>query len=249
MASVAEGFVGSFTLGSGQFCTKPGLLLAPAGSNAAEHVARALEVASPRPLMLTERIAKSVNEDLAELQSTGADLVAYVPAEGSGWAAPAAVLSAPIDALEPGSRLLEECFGAVALVCEYQDGDQLARTIRHLQGALAGAVITAGPEDPHGHTVHQLLEPKVGRVVVDAWPTGVAFNWAQQHGGPWPSTCNPATTSVGAAGLDRFVRPVAYQGTPDHWLPAEAQEANPYGIPRRVDGQLVQASSAGSAER
>ena len=249
MASVAEGFVGSFTLGSGQFCTKPGLLLAPAGSNAAEHVARALEVASPRPLMLTERIAQSVNAGLAELQSTGADLVAHVPAEGTGWAAPAAVLSAPIDALEPGSRLLAECFGAVAVVCEYQDGDQLARTIRHLQGALAASVITGGPDDPHGRTVHQLLESKVGRVVVDAWPTGVAFNWAQQHGGPWPSTSNPATTSVGAAGLDRFVRPLAYQGTPDRWLPAEAQEANPYGIPRRVDGHLAQTRGADSEER
>ncbi len=249
MASVAEGFVGSFTLGSGQFCTKPGLLLAPAGSGAAEHVARALEVASPRPLMLTERIATSVSEDLAALQMTGAELVAHVGAEGTGWAAPAAVLSAPIDALEPGSRLLEECFGALALVCEYQDPDQLARTIGHLQGALAASVITAGPDDPHGHAIHQLLEPKVGRVVVDSWPTGVAFNWAQQHGGPWPSTSNPATTSVGAAGLDRFVRPVAYQGTPDHWLPAEAQQANPYGIPRRVDGHLVRASSPRSGER
>ena len=110
-------------------------------------------------------------------------------------------------------------------------------------------MITAGPEDPHGQAVQEMLVPKVGRVVVDGWPTGVAFNWAQQHGGPWPSTSNPAITSVGAAGLDRFVRPVTYQGAPDQWLPSEAQEANPYGIPRRVDGRLVPAHRPGSVGR
>jgi NADP-dependent aldehyde dehydrogenase len=78
----------------------------------------------------------------------------------------------------------------------------------------------------------------VGRVTVDDWPTGVAWTWAQQHGGPWPSTTDPRTTSVGAAALDRFVRPVTYQSVADAWLPPALRAANPWRLPRRVDGVL-----------
>ena len=80
------------------------------------------------------------------------------------------------------------------------------------------------------------LAGQVGRVTVDEWPTGVAWTWAQQHGGPWPATSRPESTSVGAAALDRWVRPVAYQGVAEEWLPAAGRAANPWGVPQRVDG-------------
>jgi NADP-dependent aldehyde dehydrogenase len=82
------------------------------------------------------------------------------------------------------------------------------------------------------------LAPLVGRVTVDEWPTGVAWTWAQQHGGPWPATSAPAATSVGATALDRFTRPVAYQGVPDAALPEPLRQENPWALPRRVDGLL-----------
>jgi NADP-dependent aldehyde dehydrogenase len=75
--------------------------------------------------------------------------------------------------------------------------------------------------------------------VVNGWPTGVAVGWAQQHGGPWPATSSPAHTSVGAAALDRFTRPVAYQDVPDGALPPALREGNPWRLPRRVDGILA----------
>jgi NADP-dependent aldehyde dehydrogenase len=81
--------------------------------------------------------------------------------------------------------------------------------------------------------------PLAGRVTVGDWPTGVAWTWAQQHGGPWPSTSEPTATSVGAAALDRFTRPVAYQRVPDAVLPPALREGNPWGVPRRVDGTWV----------
>ena len=148
-----------------------------------------------------------------------------------------AVLAAPASALVPGSRLLEETFGAVALVVEYDGAPELADVLGRLQGSLAASVITGGADDDQAAQVIALLSGKVGRVAVDEWPTGVAFTWAQQHGGPWPSTSSPASTSVGAAGLSRFVRPVAYQSAHDGWLPPEARAANPWGLPRRVNGR------------
>jgi NADP-dependent aldehyde dehydrogenase len=243
MAEIAAGFVASFTLGSGQFCTKPGLLLAPSGSRAAAAVAGALQQAAPRPLMLTEAVAAAVPVAVDALVAAGASVVATVPGPASGWTAPAVVLEAPVDALHHGSRLLEECFGAVVVVTEYGDTRQFESAVEQLHGALAGSVMTAGGPDVSddadaAHAV-RLLATKVGRVAVDDWPTGVAYTWAQQHGGPWPATSAPAATSVGAAALDRFVRPVTYQSAPDGWLPVPLRAANPWSVPRRIDGALA----------
>ncbi|WP_148573588.1 aldehyde dehydrogenase family protein [Nocardioides caldifontis] len=246
MATVAEGFVGSFTLGNGQFCTKPGLMLAPAGTGAAEAVGEALRAAAPSPVMLTQGIAESVTAGIGQLEDAGAEVVARVDPSGEGWSAPAAVLRAGTSALKPGSRLLEECFGAVALVCEYSSDEELREALSTLQSSLAASVITGGADDQEAAALVDGLSQKVGRVVVDGWPTGVAFTWAQQHGGPWPSTSVPSATSVGAAGLERFVRPVTYQSAHDGLLPPEARADDPWALPRRVDGRLVPAGEPGS---
>jgi NADP-dependent aldehyde dehydrogenase len=237
--TLAAGFVGSFTLGSGQFCTKPGLLLAPAGADVAQVVADALRAASPSPHMLTEPIASAVRTGIVALCEAGAKIVAEVDAPVQGWAAPAVVLEAPLSALRAGSRLTEECFGPVALVVEYDGPVELAHAVEQLQGSLAGSVMTGSTSaDPDAAFAIELLAGKVGRVAVNEWPTGVAYTWAQQHGGPWPSTSVPSATSVGAAALDRFTRPVTYQSTAEAWLPPALREDNPWRVPRRVDGSL-----------
>ena len=237
---VARGFVGSFTLGSGQYCTKPGLMLVPRGHDAASVVAAALLEAVPRPRMLTEAIAGSVRTTLAELEEAGATNVVTVPGGRDGWSAPAAVLSAPVAALLPGSQLLEECFGAVALVVEYADEEELRSALDALHGSLVGTVVTGGDkDDPDARWLVELLSNQVGRVTVGDWPTGVACSWAQHHGGPWPATTDAGATSVGAAALDRFVRPVTYQSVQDAWLPPPGRADNPWHLPRRIDGRLV----------
>jgi NADP-dependent aldehyde dehydrogenase len=162
-----------------------------------------------------------------------------VPGTGVGWSVDATVLRAPMIALQPGSRLLEECFGPVVVVVEYAEVGELDSALATLQGSLAASVITGGDDDPDAGRIVSRLAGSVGRVTVDDWPTGVAYSWAQQHGGPWPATSNPAATSVGAAALNRFVRPITFQSVPDAWLPAEAQAANPWGVPRRVDGVVT----------
>ncbi len=194
MEEIAEGFVGSFTLGSGQFCTKPGLVFAPAGAAVADAIGRALRQASPEPIMLTAAIAKSTAEALEELKFAGARVVELVEPSVAGWCAPAAVLEAPIEALQDGSRLLGECFGAVAVVVEYSDAVELAAAVDRLQGSLAASVFTSDENDPEAAAHLALLLPKVGRLCANNWPTGVAYTWAQQHGGPWPSTSFWVTT-------------------------------------------------------
>ena len=236
---IAAGFVGSFTLGTGQFCTKPGLLLAPAGHDVPARVRAALETARPAGWLLTEGIAAACGTGIAELVGAGAEVLGRVPGPAEGWSADATVMVVPVSALKPGSRLLEECFGPVALVTEYADAHELTEVLDVLQGALAASVMSAGHEDPETPGLVAALTQLAGRVAVDDWPTGVAFTWAQQHGGPWPATTFPSATSVGAAALDRFTRPVTWQSAPAQALPPALQEDNPWRLPRRVDGRLI----------
>ncbi|MBW9207574.1 aldehyde dehydrogenase family protein [Mumia sp. zg.B17] len=239
LGEIASGFVGSFTLGTGQFCTKPGLLLAPRGSRAAEAVASALRETAPRGWALTQGIADAARTGVGELVDAGAEVVAEIAGPDDGWSVSSTVLSVPLDALQPGSRLLEECFGPVALVAEYDDETALTRTVGALQGTLAATVVADGDSDPDLPGVLAELTSKAGRVTVGDFPTGVAYTWAQHHGGPWPATSDPTATSVGAGALSRFTRPVTYQSVPDAALPAPLRESNPWGIPRRVDGRLM----------
>ncbi|HEX6360989.1 aldehyde dehydrogenase family protein [Actinophytocola sp.] len=231
-SSLATGFVESFTRGTGQYCTKPGLLFAPAGSDMATQVTEALRGLAPSAWLLTSQIADAAVEGVGELVAAGGTIAGQVPAPESGWTAPATVLTVPIEKLTSGSRLLEECFGPVAIVTEYRDRAELEAALDELQGTLAAAVM-AGDADPDVPWLVDRLSKLAGRVTVNDWPTGVAVSGAQHHGGPWPSTTNPATTSVGAAALTRFTRPVAYQNVPEAALPPALQESNPWHLPRR----------------
>jgi NADP-dependent aldehyde dehydrogenase len=216
------------------------VLLAPAGHEVAEAVARALEDAAPAPVMLTSTIAEHATAGVSALTDAGASVVGRVPARSSGWSTDAVVLRAPATALTPGSPVLAECFGPVAVVVEYDDTAHLHELLGRLSGSLAATVVTDRTDhDPDAEGLVALLAGQVGRVTIDDWPTGVAWTWAQQHGGPWPATSRPESTSVGAAALARWVRPVTYQSTPEAWLPPAAREANPWGVPQRRDGRWV----------
>jgi NADP-dependent aldehyde dehydrogenase len=119
--------------------------------------------------MLSKGIAASVRRGLDALVQAGASIVESAPARGGGWSAPAAVLTAPIMALHAGSPLLEECFGAVAVVVEYGDQEQVLSALGVLQGSLAGTVFAADGTDPDAEAVTQSLSRTVGRVMVNDW--------------------------------------------------------------------------------
>ena len=237
--TIASGFVSCYTNSAGQYCSKPGIVFAPAGSQIADRVASRLRIADPHPVMLTRAIADSVRNGLDELLRAGARTVLELNKGGPGWSAPAALVEAPISAVRRGSRVLEECFGAVAIVTEYTTDRELHDAVRALQPALVAAIwASRGGCDEDVPGVMGILSDKVGRIVLNGWTTGAPHSWAQHHGGPWPATSNAVATSIGAAALHRFVRPLAYQAVRDDWLPEGARRNNPWSVTRRVNGVI-----------
>jgi NADP-dependent aldehyde dehydrogenase len=234
---IARGFVGSYTMGSGQFCTKPGLLLLPAGHGLADHLAAESAAVALGPLLsarIRDAFAQGVSDLLARPGTRPLTGHSTSTVDSQGYAVPPALVA--LDAREVLRDGLQECFGPAAVVVEYASVAELDELLEALPGSLT-ATLHAQP-DAEPELARDLLERlgrRAGRVIFDGWPTGVAVAWAQHHGGPWPAT-NSAHTSVGMTAVRRFQRPVAYQNVPDALLPDALREANPAGLPRRVDG-------------
>ena len=233
--SIAQGFVDSFTLGAGQFCTKPGLILVPAKHGFVASIAEAVSRVPAAPL-LTAGIAAAFARGIGELDPHGA---AASSDSVAGYQVTPRAIAVDLDQLTPGSRLLEECFGPVALVVEYDDPAAALAALDRLQPSLTASVFTGGEADTDADLAVLQLTRRVGRVAVNTWPTGVATSWSQQHGGPWPATSRPEATSVGGDGLARFVRPVSLQNATSIQLPLMLQPQNPWKLPRRLNGRLV----------
>lgn len=237
-AEIARGFVGSFTLGGGQFCTKPGLLFLPSGHGLTAELTGALSGVT-EPALLNARIRDAYADGVRALAAVpGVTELSGGAATGAGYAAHPALLSVSSAGLvEHAGTLLTECFGPVSLIVEYDGADDLLRALAAVPGSLTGTV-HGEPDEPGGLPAVLLaaLGGRAGRVIWNGWPTGVAVCWAMQHGGPWPATTAALHTSVGVTAMRRFLRPVAYQDVPDGLLPPELADANPLGLPRRVNG-------------
>jgi NADP-dependent aldehyde dehydrogenase len=240
---LAAGLVASFTLGGGQFCTKPGVVFVPRGFAQATSLAERVDPLA-RPTLLTERITDAFGETLQRLLSVeGVELVAGGvpgvpgPASAQGGAPAPTVLQASIGTFaEHSDALLEECFGPLTLLVEYGSLDEVVGAIGAVAGSLT-ATVHSEPIDDIRSLVERLAE-LAGRVLFDGWPTGVAVTWGQHHGGPWPAT-NTQHTSVGATAIRRFLRPIAYQNAPLSALPDDLTDAGLARIPHRRNGELI----------
>ncbi|MHC5794714.1 aldehyde dehydrogenase (NADP(+)) [Lacisediminihabitans sp. FW035] len=234
-SELASGLAGSFTLGAGQFCTKPGVVFVPSGAGFEEAVGAATGVDAPA-VLLTEAIRVGFPRGLAALATVpGVRVIAGTPEQRAGEAT-AVVLATSVPAVLANPEvLLEECFGPVTLLIAYDTDDQLLAAIAAVPGSLTATVQAGDGEDIRA--LIPALQAKSGRLLFSGWPTGVAVNWAQHHGGPYPATTS-LHSSVGASAVRRFLRPVAFQTAPASVLPPALQEHNPLGIPRRVDGVL-----------
>ena len=234
-AELVSGFVGSFTLGTGQFCTKPGLLFLPAGHGLGPALSAAVEAAAAGPL-LNARIAGQLEKGLAGLaEHPGVSETAtgeQAPAQGS-WASPRLFTTTTAELRADPDGLTAEHFGPAALIVEYTDPADLLAALGAVEGSLTATVQAEPGDDFPLSELLEVLGERAGRVIYNGWPTGVAVSWAMNHGGPWPSTTNSAHTSVGATAIRRWLRPVSYQSVPDGLLPPALQEANPWGIPQR----------------
>ncbi|MGH3582420.1 MAG: aldehyde dehydrogenase (NADP(+)) [Mycobacterium sp.] len=241
---IAKGFVDSFTLGAGQFCTKPGLLLVPRDSALVDRIA-ALVAEVPAARLLTTKIAEGFRSRLkdvigvegvdvlvegGEQLDDGADVPSFRPT----------LLRTSAEALlDRAEVLLEETFGPTALIVEYGAAEEVHEVLTQLDGALTVTVHT--PEKPDAAEREQLRHlvrlaaVRAGRLVFNGWPTGVAVTPAQTHGGPYPATTAVAHTSVGTAAIRRFLRPIAFQDAPAELLPDQLHDTNPMWLPRTTN--------------
>lgn len=231
-AEIVSGFVDSFTLGAGQFCTKPGLLFLPRGHGLEPQLTAAVEATQPGQL-LTESIHahhQQIRKQLVALPN-----VAVLASAGHGPnheedSVVPQVLSTTVDAVKDNADgFLVECFGPTSLVIEYDDVSDVLALLPLLPGNLT-ATVHAEEDDPLAPTLLRALRDNAGRLVWNGWPTGVSVSPAQHHGGPYPATSNAAYTSVGLPALRRFQRPVTYQNCPDSLLPPALRDDNPLGL-------------------
>lgn len=235
-AEIVESFTASFLAGAGQFCTKPGVVFVAEGSEVVERLTR-LDLPAPVEL-LNDRVTHG-HQSVREALEAKPSLDVLVTAAPGPSAFPAARLlkTTVEDVFEDFDGMVVECFGPTALIVTYSDERQLLEVARRLHGQLT-ATIVAEDDDALAPQLAALLARKVGRLLWNQWPTGVSVTYAQQHGGPFPATTAPGTTSVGAAALQRFVRPVAYQGFPQHLLPDELRDRPTTLMVRRINGEL-----------
>ena len=234
--ALAQGLVASFTLGVGQFCTKPGVVFVPAGSGFDELLARLVPGASGGPL-LTDRITAAFPSGLAHLEADpSVSVVAGSAEQAEGTAQPVVLRTDAAAVADRPETLLEECFGPVTLLVEYADDAALQRALDAVPGSLTATL--HAEDDDAVDDVLEVLQRKAGRVLFAGWPTGVAVTWSQQHGGPWPATTS-LHTSVGATAIRRFLRPIVFQDAPQRLLPPVLRDDALRSLPHRRNGILT----------
>jgi NADP-dependent aldehyde dehydrogenase len=237
--TLAGQYIASMTSSSGQMCTSPGLLFVPAGEDGDRLVGAVARAVSGQAgqTMLTQGIASAWENGVGALSAA-----AEVELIGKGQHGPTANAPAPavfgtdIDAFTSNPVLQDEIFGAASLIVRYKGADDLAEAASRIEGQLTASVLLDEDDYPLASELLPTLERKVGRIIVNGWPTGVEVGHAMVHGGPFPATSDGRTTSVGSLAIDRFLRPVCYQDVPEALLPEALTDANPLKLPRSLDG-------------
>jgi len=239
--AIADGLAASVTLGVGQFCTNPGVVIGVA-SDAFDRFVRRLDATireAPAGTMLYPALLDSYEAGLRRLGAVAGTTTVRSSAAGEGPCARPALTDTTADTFLRHRELAEEVFGPSTVVVRCGSSDELHTVARSLEGQLTATIHgTAADLVDHARLV-AILEEKAGRLIVNGFPTGVEVCPSMQHGGPYPATTDSRSTSVGTAAIHRFARPVAYQNFPQSALPPELQDPNPRGLWRLVDGAMT----------
>ncbi|WP_433680294.1 aldehyde dehydrogenase (NADP(+)) [Nocardia sp. CA-119907] len=230
---IAEGLLTAVSSSAGQLCTKPGLVAVPEGSPVPAELARTAPV--PTGEMLNDAIAAGFARAVEQVRSHPE--VRVLAGGGPGEALLLATTARTV--LADRDALMHEMFGPATLLVSYRDTAELLALARSVHGELTVSVFGDHADD----TTRALLAAAAGtagRVLWNAWPTGLSVTYAQQHGGPYPASTAPSATSVGTAAIMRFLRPVAFQSVPEELLPPQLRTENPLGVPRSVNGARAQ---------
>lgn len=239
---IAPDFVAALTLGAGQFCTNPGLILAIDGPELDAFVAAAGQAvsAAPASVMLTPGICKAFSHGVQALADAPeiTTVARGQTGEAHSHTGQAALFSVAGKDFLANPHLHEEVFGAASIVVRCADQAELQAVIDALEGQLTIAIHMDEPDHGIAGALLPALELKAGRILINGFGTGVEVANAMVHGGPFPATSDARTTSVGTLAIARFLRPVSYQNLPEALLPAELKTDNPLGLARRVDGKV-----------
>lgn len=241
-AKIAEGLKGSFTLGVGQFCTKPGLVFTIEGADLEtfrQTFIPGVEAAAPGT-MLHPGICEAFHGGLAHVTKTpGVTLLAaskQTASQAQTQAQPIALQTSGENFLKH-PQLAEEVFGPFTLIVTVKNLPELCAIAKTLEGQLTATIHGTADDLADATGLLETLERKAGRLIYNGFPTGVEVCPSMQHGGPYPATTDSRFTSVGTASIARWVRPVSYQSFPQDRLPDELKDTNPLKIRRIVDGQ------------
>jgi alpha-ketoglutaric semialdehyde dehydrogenase len=242
-AALGTAFVGSLTMGAGQFCTNPGLILAIEGEGLDAFVASATGTLTEADsgTMLTTGIHAAYEKGTQTLAgSAGVETLARGK-DGNGVTRGQAVLfSTTAEQFLADKALGHEVFGASAIIVRCRDEAELRGVLAGAEGQLTATLHMDAGDEPLAGRLLPVLERKVGRILANGWPTGVEVTHAMVHGGPFPATSDARTTSVGSLAIDRFLRPVSYQNLAQSVLPADLRDdALTDGAPRLIDGTLT----------
>ncbi|MFA3919452.1 aldehyde dehydrogenase (NADP(+)) [Ruegeria hyattellae] len=242
---IAETFVGAAVMGAGQFCTSPGLLIALKGEGTDQFVAKASEAiaAQAAQTMLTPAISGSYKSGNAQRSDDANVELMAKSADVAANANQAQVYLFKVSGANflADESLQHEIFGPSTLLIECTDEAELVQVAKSFYGHLTAAVHVADADDALTARIVPIINDKVGRLLFNGYGTGVEVCGSMSHGGPYPASTNVQTTSVGERAIDRFLRPISYQNTPDRFLPPELQNANPLGVMRLVDGKWTDA--------
>ena len=236
---------GSITMGVGQFCTNPGLILALEGDSLDTFMGELGQSLSgiDGGVMLSDKIANSFYSELeSALNQKGVKVETRAEKSNDPNRGRPTLASVSGDTFLDNPKLGEEIFGPYSLVVKCKDITELCEILQILDGQLTGSIIGDESEFSSFKSAIDLMENKVGRIIFNGVPTGVEVCPSMQHGGPYPASSDSRFTSVGTAAIKRFVRPVAYQSWPDEQLPDELKNENPLDIWRMVDHQWLKDS-------
>lgn len=238
-AALGTAFVGSLTMGAGQFCTNPGLLLAIEGEglDAFVEATRTALTDAPAATMLTQGIHAAYSRGAEALAGHNAVETIARGKVGEGVAqGQANFFATTADAFLADAALGHEVFGASSLLVRCRDEVEVMAVLRAAEGQLTATLHMDEADMDFAAKLVPLLERKAGRILANGWPTGVEVAHAMVHGGPFPATSDGRTTSVGSMAIDRFVRPVSYQNLAPVLLPEDLRDGAT-GAPRLLDGQ------------
>jgi NADP-dependent aldehyde dehydrogenase len=228
---LAKGLVDSALLGSGQFCTKPGLVFLPKNSPAfLDEIAAHLATLKVGPL-LSASIADRYSKAIAQIAASGAVKVLSGQENASGFGVTPTLFITDWATAQKNHELLEEHFGPTSVIIAADETDYVP-IAEQLQGQLTATI--QGAASDKVASLLSILSERAGRVIWNGFPTGVAVTEAMQHGGPWPSS-STHTTSVGVDAIYRFMRPVAYQSFAQDVLPPALQDSNPWKVEQRIN--------------